>query len=143
MTCRVKYINWNNLRGYGGIHFRQPINAAWIHGILYYKYNTYQKIATEYWDDVCAWVAGHRKSYYLDFMKPLIRNYTNFNHTCPYVGLVFGKADNISVQHFMIPQLMPAGRYKIEANLTEGDRKTVLTGGAVFFSISDHRIEVA
>ena len=121
---------------------RQPLVAAWIHAVIYYKYNTYQKIATEYWDDVCAWVSGNRFSYYLDFMKPVIRNYSNFNHSCPYMGRVFGKADNISVQHFIIPQIVPAGRYKIEVNLTEGDQKTSLVGLTMYGSISDHRIEV-
>lgn len=142
MTCRVKYIDRNNLRGHLAIHLRRPLSAAWVHGVVYYKYLTYQKIATEYWDDLCAWLAGERESYFLDFLKPLISTYTNLNHSCPYTGLVFGKADNISAQKFIIPQIMPAGRYKVEANVTEGDRKTSLAGLTLFFSISDHRIEV-
>lgn len=121
---------------------RQPLTAAWFHGVIYYKYYTYQRIATEYWDDACAWIAGKRTSYILDYMKPLISSYSNFNHTCPYTGLVIAKADNISVQRFVIPQIVPAGRYKVEVNITEGDRKTSVVGLTMFFSISDHRIEV-
>lgn len=109
---------------------------------MYYRYNTYEKIATEYWDDLCKWSSGESYSYVMSYLKQVILQYTNFNHPCPYSGLVYAKCDNVSVQALTIPQIIPAGRYKIDFNYTEGDRKTVLLAASLYASISDHRIEV-
>lgn len=120
----------------------KPVEDMWIHGVIYFKYNTYQKIATEYWDNPCDWIAGRSTSFLLDFARPVILKYSNCNHTCPYVGAVYARSSNISAQALTFPQIVPAGRYRIDFNVTEGDRKTLLGGGSLYASISDHRIEI-
>lgn len=120
----------------------QPLNGAWVHAVGYYKYNTYQKIATEYWDDLCGWISGKSNSFLLDLYKSVILKHTNLNHSCPYTGLVYLLAQNISVKELTLPPIVPAGRYRVDFNFTEGDRKTPLVEGALYVSISDHRIEV-
>ncbi len=111
VSCRAKNIDRKNVAVDVAINVTKPINGLWIHAIGYYKYNTYQKIATEYWDDYCAWRAG-KSSFLLDFLRPVIEKYSNFNQTCPFLPEVyFLKFDNLSVQMFTIPQIMP-GRSK-------------------------------
>lgn len=130
----MKVYYWANLS--------EPIKGLWVHGVLYYKYATYQKIATEYWDDLCKWASGKSHSYLLDFFKPFLAKYSNINHTCPYSGLVYIKADKVSVNKLIIPQIIPSGRYRFDFEFTENDRKTVLFSTSVFGSISDHRVEI-
>lgn len=140
--CRVKYIDRNNIEGYIAVNLTKSIKTLWIHGVIYYKYNTYQKIATEYWDDYCAWKNG-QLSFVLDYLKPLIDTYSNLNHSCPFsAGLFFTKFGNISLQKFIIPQIIPAGRYRLEINITEDKSEIPLLGMSVYGSISDHRIEI-
>lgn len=142
VRCRLKYIDRNHLKGDLWANLSQPIKGLWVHAIMYYRYNTYQKIATEYWDDLCKWVNGRSNSYVMTYLMPLLKKYSNFVHPCPYSGLIYAKSDNVSVQALTIPQIMPAGRYKVDFNYTEGDRKTVLVAASLYGTISDHRIEV-
>lgn len=142
VQCRIKYIDRNHVKGRLSVNFIKPTTQLWLHIVGYFKYNTYQKIATELWDDVCGWLNGSHKSFLLDFLKPLFTKYSNFNHTCPYLGIVLGKTDNISVQQFAFPQIMPAGRYRLDFNVTKGLRRGEIYGGSLYFAISDHRIEV-
>lgn len=142
LTCRIKYIDRNHLKGYLSLDLRKPARSAWVHAVMFYKYFTYQRIATEYRDDLCAWINGDSKSFLLEYFRPLIKQYTNANHSCPYTGKIFAKADNISVQQFAFPQIVPAGRYRIDINVTINHQKIPMVGGSLYGSVSDHRIEV-
>lgn len=73
----------------------------------------------------------------------MIAKYSNTYHPCPFSGLIYAKADNVSVQHFILPQIVPAGRYRIDFNITEGQHGTTMIATSVYGSISDHRVEVA
>lgn len=115
----------------------------WVHGAPYYRYNTYQRTANELWENLCGWFDGSTKSYIMDWSVGRMLKYTNFNHTCPYLpGKVFFKVDNISVDAFPLPPIMPAGRYRVDITLTENNRTKVLGSAKFYFSISDHRIEI-
>lgn len=114
----------------------------WVHTVFYYKYAyTYQKYAIDLWENMCDWLGKKTKSYLLDWTIGRAQRYTNINHSCPYEGVVYLKADNISIKQFPIEPLLPSGRYRMDINITEGNRKTSIFVGKVFFSISDHRIE--
>lgn len=67
-------------------------------------------------------------------------HYSNMNHSCPYVGLIFVKVENISINTFVFEQLLPAGRYRCDFNLSTELKKPILMG-KIYASISDHRIE--
>lgn len=124
------------------VNVNKTIEDVWFHGVIQYKYNTYQKLGTEYWDNFCDWISGKSHSFFLDFYKPLLLKYSNLNHTCPYNGSVILKTDNISLQNFAFPQLVPAGRYQINADIYKGDRKTILCSATLYTSVSDHRVEI-
>lgn len=82
------------------------------------------------------------KLYILDYLRPLAEKYTNMYHSCPYVGKILMKADNMSIHEFAIPQIVPAGRYRIDLNITEGYFGKTLVDAKIYGSISDHRVEV-
>lgn len=139
--CKVKYIDRENIKVLVWANLTEPLTAAHVHILAYYRYNTWFKIA-DFWIDLCGWISGKEKAYVLDYLKPLIFKYTNLNHSCPYSGYLFGKVDNISLQLFTFPQIVPSGRYRIEVNVTEGDRNKPFASATIQSSISDHRIEV-
>ncbi|XP_037024080.1 uncharacterized protein LOC119065978 [Bradysia coprophila] len=142
VQCRVKYIDRNHLKAFSSANLTEPVTGLWLRAAAYYKYATYQRISTEIWENLCDWIDGKRSSFFMDFLKSHILQYSNFNHSCPYSGFVFGKADNVSAQEFAFPEIMPAGRYRVDINVTEGGRKSLLLGATVYFSVSDHRIEI-
>lgn len=77
----------------------------------------------------------------MDWILPKMMKYTNLNHTCPYNGYVFLKVDNISLNDFAFPQLIPAGRYRTHISVQESDDK-ILFNASLYFSVSDHRLVV-
>lgn len=118
---------------------KEPLYDAWLHTVVNYKYTTYRKYAIELWENMCSWISGRSRSFVLDWSIGKVLKYTNLNHSCPYIGHVYCKIDNISTNHFPIEYLLPSGRYRVDLNVTEGDRKTVLVMAQLFLSISDHR----
>lgn len=121
----------------------KAVDNVWVHGVFYYKFNgiTYQKYPIDLWESFCGWMEGKSKSYVLDWTVGRILKYTNVNHTCPYVGLVIMKVDNISIDNFPFEPLVPSGRYRVDLDIAESDR--IPYGGAkLYFSVSDHRLEV-
>lgn len=141
IVCRVKYIDRNNIKANITATLSEPVKGFWIQGVGYYKYNYYQKIATEYWDDVCAW-SGGKNSFILDYFQRIIKKFSNLHRKCPISGTVYARTNNMSLQELAFPQIIPAGRYRLDVNFTEGDRKTILASIVAYGSISDHRLEV-
>lgn len=143
LICDIKYIDRNgNLKIDAWMNISKSIDNVWIHAVPYYRYNTYHRIANELWEKPCDWLAGTTKSYIMDWTVGRMLKYTNLNHTCPYVGRMYFKVANISMSNFPIPPIMPSGRYRVDVELTESDRKNVLASAQFYSSISDHRIEI-
>lgn len=141
--CEVKYINRNNIKINVWANFSQPIYECWAHALVYYRFNglTYQRFPIELWENVCGWFAGTSKSYLLDWTFGRVLQYTNMNHPCPYENHAYVKIDNISMNHFFIEQFLPAGKFRIDVNLTNTYKGAVLAMASIFFSVSDLRIE--
>lgn len=143
LHCGIKYIDRNrNLKIDSWLNISKSLDDVWIHAVPYYRYNTYQRIANELWEQPCEWFSGQSKSYVLDWTIGRMLRYTNFNHTCPYFGRVYFKVDNISIDSFPLPPIMPAGRYRVDIDVVGSNRKNVLASAKFYSSISDHRIEV-
>lgn len=88
-------------------------------------------------------MAGDKKNIVINFLYERIGPHTNANHTCPYnAGVYYVKFFNESVNMLSSPQLMPAGRYRLDLSVYEGFKGAPLGRIKVFGSISDHRIEV-
>lgn len=141
LSCEMKHISRKNLRIDFQINLTEPVHDIWVHTVFYHKYNTYQKFPIDLWENVCDWLAGKSKSYVLDWTIGRVRRFANLNHPCPYEGLVYLKINNVSIDKFPIEPLLPSGRYRMDVNFTEGNRKKTYVESKFFFSISDHRIE--
>lgn len=140
LSCLAKYINRNNLKIDVRINLNSPISSIRTRGMIYYKYNTYQRVGGDVSIDICGWLNGE-SHFLLDWFLPKILKYTNLNHKCPYDGQVYFKANNISIDKFDYPSLLPAGRYRTDTIVFGQDDKIQLNF-SLYFSISDHRINV-
>lgn len=145
--CEIKYIRRDRLRMNIWANFSEPIHDAWIHFVFYYRYNPtkYEKWAIDLWENLCDFLSGKKSGHLMDWTFGNFLRNTNSNvvHSCPYNGQVYFRNDNISMSNFSnsIQQLFPSGRYRVEANFTDGNKKNVLIKVLFFFSISVHRIE--
>lgn len=141
VDCKAKYIDRNHVKIAASANLSEPLHEIWVHVEPYYKFNRYTRIAGYIWENLCDWLAG-KKSFILDYYGSRLMKFTNINHTCPYSGNIFGKIDNISIQAFAFPQILPSGRYFIDMIGYESDRSKVLSNLQIYFSVSDHRIEI-
>lgn len=143
LHCDVKYISRDHLKFDVRGNLSEPIYDFWVHTVGYYKFNqfSYQRFAVDFWDNGCDWLANKTKSYAFDWTIGRVLQYSNINHTCPYDGQIFLKINNVSIHHFAVEPLVPSGRYRVDANVTDGNRKKVLAMASAYFSVSDHRIE--
>src|SRR5262249_2128104 len=113
MKCVIKYIDRKNIKIDMWANVTKQIERIWAIALMYYKYNTYQRIAVNLWEDICGWFSGKTKSYIMDWTFGRVLNYTNLNHHCPYNGHVYLKVDNVSIDRFPFPPIIPSGRYRI------------------------------
>lgn len=145
LYCNVKRISRNNLKLHIHANITKPVNDVLFHVTFYYKFNriVFNKYPIDLWENVCDYLDGKiMKSYMLDWIVKGLLKYTNLNHSCPYIGYVFLKADNISVDTLSFaPSLIPAGSYRIDIIGTESDRVT-FAAAQMYFSVSEHRMEV-
>lgn len=88
---------------------------------------------------MCDWFTGKRRSFSMDWTLGKIMQYSNMNHSCPYMGNVMLKVDNISMDTFVFEQFVPAGRYRIDFNMSNDYIPLFI--GRIFASVSDHRVE--
>lgn len=141
--CPVKYLNLTHVSVDLHANITEPVYDIWMHTVFYYKFNgiTYSKFPIDLWENGCDYLAGKSKnSYILDWVLPNYLKYTNWNHTCPYVGLVFCKVASIHGKTLQFKYLIPAGRYYVDFVITDGERAPMAKIQA-FFSVSDHRLE--
>lgn len=101
---------------------------------------TYQRFVIDLWENPCDWLRGKR-AFILDWTVGKALKYSNINHPCPYRDQIYVKADNISMVDFPVEQLFPAGRYRVDINITDGTKKKLLVKSQFFLSVSDHRVE--
>lgn len=142
VKCEMKRVSREHIKINLVINLTKPVNDVWIHGVFYYKYNRYQKFPIDLWESVCAWLGGTGKSYMLEWTTRKILKYSNLNHSCPYNGTIFVKADRLSLKDLLaFESLLPAGRFRLDINMTEGYAKKVFFIAQMFFAISDNRIE--
>lgn len=140
--CLMKHISRRQLKIDIQLNFTKPVHKAYLHTQVYFRYMTYQKFPISLWDDMCGWFVGKRRSFIMDWTLGKMLKYSNLNHSCPYFGHIFVKVDNISMDSFVFEQLIPAGRFRIDFNLTDEYRsKTPMFMGKLFASVSDNRIE--
>lgn len=122
-----------------------PIDDIWFHIVFYYKFNgiVYNKYPIDVWENFCEFLDGKReRKFGLNWLMLKVLKYSNFNHSCPYKGLIFVKADNISLDDFGFDHsFVPSGRYRVDISFTDGDR-VPFWDFSLYGEVSDHRLEV-
>lgn len=94
-------------------------------------------------EDWCGWMNGTARSFVMEWTFSKLLEYSNINHMCPYVGPVSIKVDSISEDTFTFEQsLMPSGKYRVDNDFMESPAGTPFMRASLYFSISDHRIEI-
>lgn len=141
--CDIRYISRDNVKMNLWTNFSQPIYEAWIHAVVYYRFNglIYQRFPVNLYEDLCGWLAKKSQSYILHWTFEQVLQYSNMNHHCPYNGHVYVKIDNISANNFLIEQFLPAGKFRLDINITNSHKGAALVMGSLFFSVSDNRVE--
>lgn len=135
----VKYIDRTHLKIDVWGNVTEPINSIKTRSTIYYKHNTYQRFGGDINISICDLLTEEKRSPLLDFVFVKLTKYSNLN---PYNGYAYYKADNVSIDEFAYPYMMPAGRYRIDVSVFE-DIERVLFNTSIYFSISDHRIDVS
>lgn len=140
MNCFVRPVAPNVHRVNITFHFIKPLDNLWTHFTVYYRYSTYQRLVHQM-EDIC--VPNHNESK-TSIMNVFLRNFAilgelTFVHKCPMQLMMF-TSERMNMSHFVFP-LMPAGRYRVDFNLTKGARNgRHIFFVQLFFKISDFRL---
>lgn len=144
LRCNLKHVSRTNVKVSAYVNLTRPVNTCFFHGIFYYKFNgiTFHKFPIELLEDFCGWMNGTSRSYLMEWSFSKVLKYSNMNHTCPYVGPIWIKADSIREDSFTFENsLMPSGQYRVDLNVMEFPESVPYIKTSLYFSISDHRIE--
>lgn len=145
--CNIKNIDRNNnikFDFHGNL--TSLMDDAWFHIVVYHKFNgiLYNKFPIDLWENLCEYLNKKReKAFGLNWLLSKLLKYTNLLHPCPYEGLIFIKADNVSLSE-IFPfdySFLPAGAFRIDMAFTDGNRVPFIES-KIYGGVSDHRIEV-
>lgn len=114
--CVARHISHHHVKFHIEGDFIVPISSLWVHTVVYYKYNTYQKYAIDLWEDFCGFLNKTANSYFVKFIFGNIMNYTNLNYPCPYFDRFYLKVDNFSIEKLLIEPLVPIEFKKFRKN---------------------------
>lgn len=144
LKCFVKNIDRYHLKAEISFNFSEPVDNMYLHIEPYFKFARYTRIAGHIWEDFCGWITGKKPSFFLNYYGPISLKYTSASHMCPYSGYYSFKFDNISMESFAFPQILPAGRYYLDMYLTESEqsKSKTLLNMKLYNTVSDHRIEI-
>lgn len=140
----MRRVSQRDMKLFMRVNFSEPTYNIWIHGVFYYKYNSYsyQRFPIDLWEDLCAWLKGGSHAYFLKWTAKNALNFSNMNHECPLNGSIWINIARIPVNRLvMLEPFMPSGRYRVDLNATGGYRKDAFMMSKFFFGISDNRIE--
>lgn len=142
----MKYIDRKNVKLDVWYTLSETITKVWVETTVHYKYTAHWHRFAQFQTDICGFLNGSTASYLLDIVFSRLSNYTNTKHPCPFSGTMFFRANNISAQFMSLPQIMPAGLYRLGMNFTGTNQASnmlhFLANWTLFFSVSDHRIEI-
>lgn len=117
--------------------------------MVYYKFNglEFQQFPIDVWVDICDVVTNRFKPqyFYVLWFKDLFQ-YSNLIHPCPHLAneTLYLKIDKFPVDFFdsRVPQLLPAGKYRVEFSFSNGTHENVMATLKIFGSVSDYRVEI-
>lgn len=143
--CDVRNLSHEDITANLWLNFSEPTYDTWVHAVFYYRYNghSYSSFPIDLWENVCAWLNGTHKYFFLNIIKNPIKKFSNMNHSCPYTGIVAVNMERVNLnKHILTRQFLPSGRYRLDIDFTRTYKKDLYASGKIFFAISDNRVEV-
>lgn len=143
--CIFKHISRTHLKIEFSWIFTRPVNGLWVRCVFYHKFNgiTFQKFPIDLVEDVCGWMSGTTKSFIMEWTFGKLLKYSNFNHTCPYVGPMWVRVNSFPEDAFDFEQaLLPSGKYRVENYFMESAVGDPFMNATLYFSVSDHRLQL-
>lgn len=139
-ACEMKPIAPNMYRMNLSVHIIQPLDNIWVYFVVYQRFSSYQKFVYQ-WEDVCGYFRNESKA---PIFKVLFDNLKRFsigelNLQCPIANDVVIAVNKFNMSHFVLP-LLPAARYRVDLNITQGRNKRHIGFAQVYFRISDFRL---
>ena len=112
-----------------------------LHATVYYSYNgiTFTKFPIDVWESLCDYHKGKWQPI-IEMFYYNLRPFWNVNHPCPYSDNITLHIDKYAINDFSVGQILPSGRYRFFANLTEGRKRDFVWSIQLFIEISDHRV---
>lgn len=142
-----KLVARNTVRLNFSVTFTKPVDNLWMQGILYYKYQQYQRFLVNAEAEFCQFVThGLFTSPYLRILLDNFWTYiegfeidTDMEPKCPFSGTVTVFNPSFNVSHITIP-LLPAGRYRWDVYYRMAKNGPLQAAFQFFFRISDLRV---
>ncbi|XP_033233038.1 uncharacterized protein [Drosophila pseudoobscura] len=131
-TCRLKAINRNKVVFNMNATILHPANAITIRCRLFKKANGFKPWMVDRSIDVCRYM---RTGYdpYLKIVFGLFHDFTNMNHTCPYVGPQILNGFYLRPEMLRLP--LPTGDYLLALHWIFG--KNIVDTNASFSFVED------
>lgn len=139
--CEMRPVAPNVFKMNGTVVLKRPFDNIWVHFQAYYRYSHYQKFI-DHWEDVCDFFKSINKAPMLKMLfDTFLHNKVHFNFElqCPVKGTAIVYHPNANMSHFTLP-LIPAGRYRVDLNITKGKNGIQFVFAQIHFKISDLRV---
>ncbi|XP_034650287.1 uncharacterized protein LOC117889887 [Drosophila subobscura] len=95
------------------VDFLQPVRNMSVHIKVFKRdySNKYQPFLVDVVVNMCDIIGRRNYSPYGRYLWGLFKRYTNFNHSCPFVGHMFARG--IFIDESVVPVKLPLGDYQI------------------------------
>lgn len=144
--CIFKHVSRTHLKMDFSVQLKKRVDTFWIRSVFYFKFNgiTFQRFPIDLTEDICGWINGTARSFVMEVAYSKLLKYSNINHTCPYdAGPIWIKVDSIPEDIFTFElSFMPSGKYRVDLDYMESPSSAPFMKAALYFSVSDHRIEI-
>ncbi|EDV31602.2 uncharacterized protein Dana_GF19710 [Drosophila ananassae] len=131
--CYLKAINWNKAVAQMDVDVTRPLkNISLRFHVSKKDYsNKYQPFLINVVVNICDVFAKRNFIPYGKIFLKLARQFSNFNHSCPYKGHLFAR--DLFVDTSILPNLLPLGIYKVNITIMEGymNKPTDYVGGVM------------
>lgn len=142
-----KLISYNVIRMNFSVSITQPVHSLYVRGILYHKYQQYQRYLIDVEGDVCQFVkTGFLSSPFIPMILENTLTYledleidTDMELACPAIGTLALAHPCCNISHITIP-LLPAGRFRFDVQFRVVKDGPIQASTQAFFRVSDVRV---
>lgn len=136
---KFKKLNYTTANVEVVVSLNRTYHSIFVHGVVYRQFssNVYRRGAWDLWQDVCKLMDGDDLISLARMARDRVLPYTNGIRRCPYPpGIYYGRVNGLRSEMLNFGYLLPSGRFRAEANMTDGYKGTVLATVKLYFSIS-------